>query len=158
MRWNSIQNKEKKIGEILLFLFLFFTSYFVFCQKKSEKEQLFSEINAVYNEGIFNGFAVAIVNDKGTLYEKGFGFADKQLQKKYTEKTIQNIASVSKIIVGIALLKAQELGKLNIDDPIEKYLSFKVVNPKFPDEQITIRQLATHTSSITDNDFYLSKN
>src|SRR5690606_25689095 len=60
--------------------------------------------------------------------------------------------------VGIALLKAQELGKLNLDDPVMKYLPFNVSNPDFPEEQITIRQLATHTSSITDNEFYLSKN
>jgi CubicO group peptidase (beta-lactamase class C family) len=48
------------------------------------------------------------------------------------------------------LLKAQELGKLNLDDPINKYLSFKVVNPYYPEEPITIRQLATHTSTIKD--------
>jgi CubicO group peptidase (beta-lactamase class C family) len=60
--------------------------------------------------------------------------------------------------VGIALLKAQELGKLNLDDPIQKYLPFKVVNPNFSQIPITIRHLATHTSSILDNEFYLSKN
>jgi len=56
------------------------------------------------------------------------------------------------------LLKAQELGKLKLDDPINKYLPFKVVNPNFPNIEITIRHLATHTSSIVDNNFYLSKN
>ena len=55
------------------------------------------------------------------------------------EVTIQNVASVSKTIVGIALLKAQELGKLKLDEPINKYLPFKVFNPKFPNENITIR-------------------
>ncbi|AZB08022.1 class A beta-lactamase-related serine hydrolase [Chryseobacterium sp. G0162] len=116
------------------------------------------EINKIYQQGNFNGFSVAIVNDQSTLYQKGFGFSDIKEKKPYTLNTIQNIASVSKTLVGIALLKAQELGKLKLDDPIQKYLPFKTVNPNFPQKTITIRQLATHTSSILDNEFYLSKN
>lgn len=115
-------------------------------------------INKIYQQGNFNGFSVSIVNDESTLYQKGFGFSDVKEKKPYTENTIQNIASVSKTLVGIALLKAQEMGKLNLDDPIQKYLPFKMVNPQFPESPITIRQLATHTSSILDNEFYLSKN
>lgn len=120
-------------------------------------DSLTNEINAISNNGVFNGFAVSIVNDKGTVYQKGFGFSDIKNQTQYTDSTLQNIASISKTFVGLALLKAQELGKLKLDDPIHKYLPFKVINPNFPDEDITIRQLATHTSSIIDNDFYLTK-
>ncbi|SIT24476.1 CubicO group peptidase, beta-lactamase class C family [Chryseobacterium ureilyticum] len=121
-------------------------------------DSLHAEINTIFQQGDFNGFSVSVVNDQTTLYQKGFGFSDIKERKPYTENTIQNIASVSKTFVGIALLKAQELGKLNLDDPIQKYLPFKIANPLFPQTQITIRQLATHTSSILDNEFYLSKN
>ncbi|SDI20787.1 serine hydrolase domain-containing protein [Chryseobacterium jejuense] len=121
-------------------------------------DSLDTEINTICQQGSFNGFSVSIVNDQTTLYQKGFGFSDAAAGKPYTVKTIQNIASVSKTFVGIALLKAQELGKLNLDDPVQKYVPFKVVNPQFPQVPITIRQLATHTSSILDNEFYLSKN
>ncbi len=124
----------------------------------SVSDSLTEEINQIYQKGIFNGFGVSIVNENGTLYQKGFGFSDVSTKKAYTENTIQNIASVSKTFVGIALLKAQELGKLQLDDPIEKYLPFKVINPNFPDAKITIRQLANHTSSIVDNEYYLTKN
>lgn len=116
------------------------------------------EINKIYQQGNFNGFAVSIVSGESTLYQKGFGYSDVKEKKPYTVNTIQNIASISKTLVGISLLKAQELGKLNLDDPIQKYLPFKIVNPNFPQKPITIRQLATHTSSILDNEFYLSKN
>lgn len=106
----------------------------------------------------FNGFAVSIVDDKGTLYQTGLGFSDVDSKKAYTEHTIQNIASISKVFVGIALLKAQESGELHLDDPIEKHLPFRIVHPDFPQTKITIRHLATHTSSIVDNEYYLSKN
>lgn len=126
--------------------------------KHSISDSLHAEINKIYQQGLFNGFAVSVVDDTSTLYQEGFGFSEVKESKPYTENTIQNIASVSKIFVGIALLKAQELGKLNLDDPIQKYLPFKIVNPNFPQVPITIRQLATHTSSVTDNEFYLSGN
>ncbi|TGN30001.1 serine hydrolase domain-containing protein [Empedobacter tilapiae] len=127
-------------------------------QLNENKNSLTKEINKIYQENVFNGFAVSIVDEKGTLYQQGYGFADISTKKEYTNNTIQNIASVSKTLVGVALQKAQELGKINLDDPIEKYLDFNVSNPNFPNEKITIRQLSNHTSSIVDNEFYLSKN
>jgi CubicO group peptidase (beta-lactamase class C family) len=46
------------------------------------------------------------------------------------------------------------MGKLNLDDPINNYLPYQVKNPNHPNVSITIRHLATHTSSIMDTDFY----
>ena len=120
----------------------------------SISNKLTENLEQIYSQGYITGFSVAIVNQNGTLFEKGLGYADRQANRKYTENTIQNIASISKTFIGIALLKARELGKLNLDDPVNKYLPFKVVNPYFPDIPITIRQLATHTSSIKDPSQY----
>ena len=127
----------------------------MYCQTNdSILRKLTEELENICSREYINGFSVAIVNQDGTLYEKGFGYSDIKASKKYTNNTIQNIASISKTFIGIALLKAQELGKLNLDDPINKHLSFNVNNPYFPNEQITIRQLATHTSSIKDPSRY----
>lgn len=148
----------------LKIILILLSALFYSCEKTktsdndATSDSLTVAIDSIAKQGHFNGFSVAIVNEKGTLYQKGFGFSDITSKKPYTENTIQNIASVSKTLVGIAVLKAQETGKLKLDDDINKYLPFKVVNPNFPDEKITIRQLATHTSSIIDNDFYLTKN
>lgn len=150
--------------KIILFLLLF---YFCACNTNNNSsnsiqtliaDSLTSELNEVYRQGQFNGFAVAIVNENGTLYQNGIGYADLAAKKQYTATTIQNIGSISKTFVGIALLKAQELGKLNLDSPINKYLPFLVHNPFYPSSAITIRNLATHTSTITDNKFYLTRN
>jgi CubicO group peptidase (beta-lactamase class C family) len=91
------------------------------------------------------------------LYQNGFGFADVENDIAYTAHTIQNIASVSKTLIGVALLKAQEMGKLNMNDPIDQYLPFKVINPYHQEATITIEHLATHTSSIQDGDLYGAK-
>lgn len=121
-------------------------------------DSLTAELEAVRRHGHCNGFGVAIVTQQGAVYQRGFGFADVAAQKAYDLHTVQPIASVSKTVVGLVLLKAQELGLLNLDDLVSKYVPFPVVNPVFPEVSITLRQLATHTSSICDNDFYLSKN
>ena len=94
--------------------------------KKVSNNQLFKdsltlEIEKLNSKNYFNGLGVAIVDSTGVLYEKGIGFADLKSNKPYTKNTIQPIASVSKTFIGIALLKAQEKGLLNLDDPINKY-------------------------------------
>jgi CubicO group peptidase (beta-lactamase class C family) len=52
-------------------------------------------------------------------------------------------------------MRAVEENKVSLDEDINTYLPFKVINPYFPNEIITIRNLATHTSSLADRDpFY----
>jgi len=141
-------------------LLIFLVCVTCFSQNKpvDATKLLDTELDALHRKGFFTGFSVAIVNANGTLYAKGFGSSDLALGKPYTAKTIQNIGSVSKTVVGIAVMKVVELGKLNLDDDINKYLPFAVSNPDFPNIPITIRQLANHTSSIVDTDVYLNHN
>tara|TARA_R110000765_G_scaffold17732_1_gene48094 strand:+ start:1236 stop:2441 length:1206 start_codon:yes stop_codon:yes gene_type:complete len=145
----------KKISQLILFTLFVGTTYAQTNDSISNK--LTNELNKIATDGSLVGFSVAIVNEEGTLYENGFGFADKKANIKYTEKALQNIGSISKTFIGVALLKAQELGKLHLDDDINDYLPFKVVHPKFKNTPITIRQLASHTSSIKDPAEYESK-
>ncbi|MCT2562503.1 serine hydrolase domain-containing protein [Chryseobacterium herbae] len=150
----------KNLYSLCLFLLIF-----TFCtaQKKPSQEllktqkELTEKLVEISKTTSFNGFGVALVNDREVLYQNGFGIAHVNPVQKYDEHTVQNIASVSKTLIGIAILKAQELGKLKLDDPINTYLPFKVINPKYPDIPITIRQLTTHTSSINDNNEYMTQ-
>lgn len=142
----------RKLIALILLNVLLYQSYGQ--TNDSITKKLTKELEQIYSQGHINGFSVAIVNQDRILFEKGLGYSNREGNKRYTENTIQNIASISKTFIGIALLKAQELGKLNLDDPINKYLPFKVINPNFSNTPITIRQLATHTSSIKDPSKY----
>jgi len=124
---------------------------------KTDRDSLAIKLAEIHKQGHINGFAVAIVNENEILYESGVGYSNVESKERYTENTIQNIGSVSKTFIGIALLKAQEMGKLSLDDPIHQYLPFQVYNPNFPEKEITIRHLATHTSTILDSDYYNRK-
>ena len=96
------------------------------------------------------GVGAAIIVNKKVVWTKGYGFADKERAVPFTPDTIMNIGSISKTFTGVALMRAVQEGKLSLDENINTYLPFKVTNPHFPNEPITLRQLATHTSGITD--------
>lgn len=100
------------------------------------------------------GFGVAIYNKEKVLYMDGFGLSDKENKTPYTINTVQKIASISKLFLGVSLMKAQELNLLNLDDPINKYLPFPLVNKRISTSNITIRQLAAHTSGLKKNQKY----
>lgn len=122
------------------------------------KDSLITQLSELQTQGYFNGVGVAIADSSGTLLSRGFGFHDVQAKTAYTPQTVQTIGSVSKTFIGLALLKAQELGKLNLDDDASAYLPFALRNPNHPHDKITIRHIATHTSGINDTDAYLQHN
>ncbi len=96
------------------------------------------------------GLGAAIIVNKEVVWLKGYGYADKENGKLFTPNTIMNIGSISKTFTGVALMKAVEEKKLSLDDDINKYLPFKVVNPYLPEAKITLKHLAVHTSGIAD--------
>jgi len=96
------------------------------------------------------GFVISIFDDSETIFQKGFGFSDVANKKKYNPASIQMIASITKSVTGMAGMKAMEMGFFELDDAINEYLPFKITNPNFPEDEITIRHLLTHTSSLDD--------
>ncbi len=138
---------------------LFLTVSIVSAQKAQFKgaTELDTELSKISAVGLINGFGVAVVSKDSLLFAKGYGYDDAENGGAYDANTLQNIGSVSKTLLGIALLKAQEMGKLNLDDPINKYLDFEVISPYHPDAPIRIWHLATHTSTIQDTDLYDQK-
>lgn len=151
----SIKKKLKRIVLGLIVLLFIGVSIILYLTKdeiNATHETVQGHLESFYNSERMGGFAVAVFSKDSILYSKGFGFADIESNIPYTTKTQQYLASVSKISIGISLLKAQELGLLKISDPINLHLPFEVNNPHFPDTPITIEHLATHTSSLDYNE------
>ncbi|MEH3112483.1 serine hydrolase domain-containing protein [Pedobacter terrae] len=101
-------------------------------------------------ENGFVGLGAAIIIDKKVAWKKAYGFSDRQTGAAFITSTLMNIASVSKTVTGACLMKAVEQGKLSLDENINHYLPFKIHNPYFPKAKVTLRNLATHTSGLTD--------
>lgn len=100
------------------------------------------------------GLGAAIIVDKKIVWSNAYGFADLENEKPFLTSTIMNIGSVAKNFTGVCLMKAVEEKKLSLDEDINRYLPFKVINPYYPQAKITLRNLATHSSSLTDRHPY----
>ena len=119
---------------------------------QNHADSLTVRLSKIVEDSPLVGIGVAIVSKDSLLYKNGFGYANLAHHIPYTDHTLQNIGSISKTLISLALLKCVEHGQLQLDDPINTYLPFKVFNPYFPNTPITIRMLATHTSSLTDGE------
>ena len=96
------------------------------------------------------GLAGAIIVDGKVAWMKGYGFADVARAVPFTPDSTMNIGSISKTVTGVAMMQLVEEGKLSLDADVDTWLPFDLANPHFPDAPITLRQLATHTSGISD--------
>lgn len=85
-----------------------------------------------------------VIFDKDSVIHKfQFGYADIKKQKETTENTTYNAFSITKTFTALSILQLAEKEKLDIEQPVKKYL------PEFPySSEITIRQLMTHSSGI----------
>lgn len=123
--------------------------------KATHKTSIDSFIESKMSEKGIVGIGASIIIDKKVVWTNGYGYADKENKTSFTPSTVMNIASISKTFTGVCIMKAVEEGKVSLDEDINNYLPFKVINPNFPSEKITLRHLATHTSGLTDrNPFY----
>lgn len=100
------------------------------------------------------GFAMGIVKNKSLIWSKGYGLSNIEKQIPMNMDAVMNIGSVSKTFTTLAAMQLWEQGRLDLDADVNKYLDFKVRNPKYPDKPITVFQLMTHTSSIKDGIAY----
>jgi N-acyl-D-amino-acid deacylase len=91
------------------------------------------------------GASVAIAKDGKLAYARGFGWADVEAREPVRPNTLFRIASVSKPITSVAIMRLVEQGKLRLDDRAFDLLDFQP--PENGDqriEEITIDQLLEH--------------
>ena len=103
--------------------------------------------------------SVLAVRDGKVVYHNQFGhrYIDEKNpanSKPANEATLYRMASISKLVTTLGVMKMVEDGKLALDTDISSYLGYKVRNPNFPDDAITLRMLLTHTSSLRDDGGY----
>ena len=85
----------------------------------------------------------AIFNKDSIIHSFQIGFSDIKNQQKTAKSTTYNANSVTKTFTALSILQLAEQKKLDIEQPVKKYL------PEFPySSEITIRQLMTHSAGI----------
>ena len=80
------------------------------------------------------------------------GEADRATHRMVTADDPVRIASVSKLVTALGVLRLVDAGKLSLDRDVSHYLGYRFRNPTFPDKVITLRLLLSHQSSLLDGD------
>ncbi|WP_373709850.1 serine hydrolase domain-containing protein [Kaistella sp.] len=111
-----------------------------------QKKLLAQQIDSVFSQYDFNGSVSVLKNDE-VLYQKESGFESFKQKKKLDSSSVFAIASVSKQFTAVLILLQEDLGKLNTEDQVSKYLSDFQNNQL---KSITIKELLNHTSGISD--------
>ncbi|RYF88246.1 MAG: class A beta-lactamase-related serine hydrolase [Chitinophagaceae bacterium] len=114
------------------------------------RQQLISNyFSTLTSTGRFNGGV--LVAEKGKiLYENQFGYADLSTKQPISFSSRFSLASVSKTIVATAILQLSQQGRLQVNEPVQKYL------PAFPYPGICIRHLLSHTSGLPPYNTYFA--
>lgn len=94
--------------------------------------------------------AVVIVSQNGkVLYDKASGLADREGNRPMQKDTVFRLASMTKPLVSVAILRLVDQNRLKLDDPVTKWLpDFKPRTADGTVPTITLRHLLTHTSGL----------
>ena len=97
---------------------------------------------------------VVAARDGKIVYQYCYGYFNKKDGIEVTPDNYYRIASVSKLVTATAVMKLVEQGLLDLDTDISEYLGYKVQNPYYPDDPLTLRMIMSHTTSLKSNGGY----
>lgn len=128
-----------KTGFIMLFISIL--------QIKSKSQSIAELLDGYYAYNRFWGSALVVQNDK-VVFQKSYGYADKDNKIKNDANTLFDLGSVTKTMTAVAILTLHDEGKLSVYDRVDKYIP-GFINDNT--EKIKIINLLNHTSGMAAN-------
>ena len=80
------------------------------------------------------------------------GEADRATHRTVTADDPVRIASISKLVTALGVMRLVDVGQLDLDRDVSDYLGYPLRNPAFPTKVITLRLLLSHQSSLLDGE------
>ncbi|MDR2205516.1 MAG: beta-lactamase family protein [Flavobacteriaceae bacterium] len=116
----------------------------------SIKNFLGNYYKTIWESGNLSG-GIIVAKGDNILLEKYRGFAQENSSEPIDENTPLHIASISKTLTAMAILKLAETKKLKLSDPITKFF------PKFPYPNIQIKHLLNQRSGLPKYEHFIEK-
>jgi CubicO group peptidase (beta-lactamase class C family) len=114
---------------------------------KAEIYRLDTLFTKLYKADAFNG-NVLIAKGKNIIYQKSFGYGIKEKNVLLNDSSIFQLASVSKVITGVATLLLYEQGKLKLETRVSDILA------DFPYKDVTVKHLLSHRSGLPNYTYF----
>ena len=115
------------------------------------------ELSALVSQGSAPWAQVSAValRDGEVVYSGHFGRrfihpSDRAQDLPVNGRTLFRVASISKLVVSVAVMRLVDQGRLNLDADVSEVLGWPLRHPQFPKEPISLRLLMTHRSGLTD--------
>lgn len=126
-------------------------SVFLFrCTRPADLPDLDAYLKFKLERDHIPGMAVAVVSGDRMVWARGYGLANLDRQTPVTPSTVFGTASITKSLTAAAIFQLEEAGLLNPEDPVNDYLPFKVQSSWHPEAVLTIEQVLSHTSGISN--------
>jgi CubicO group peptidase (beta-lactamase class C family) len=106
-----------------------------------------TQIEALMNPAKVESLALSIIDGTEVVYEKGYG------EQNETD-IVYYINQISGCIATTALLQLMDDGLFDINDPVNDYLPWSLVNPNYPSDDITIYDILAWKAGLTNSSFY----
>jgi len=101
-----------------------------------------------------------LVEDSNGVWVGSAGMADIKNNIAYTPCHISKGGSITKIFMGVLFFKLQEEGKINMEEPVSKYIDNDILSKLKYTGEMKVKNLLNHTTGIfdviTSSDFYLA--
>ena len=139
----------------LITLLILLTPIFLCAQKESKiTEQILAEIDlkipVLLNDFSIPGAAIAIIENGEIVLQKTYGFANIEKETKIDMQTGFNVGSISKTVAAWGVMKLVQEGKIDLDSPVEKYLTrWHLPKSEFDSDEVTVRRLLSHTAGLS---------
>jgi CubicO group peptidase (beta-lactamase class C family) len=111
------------------------------------KNQVDSVMDPLFTNGTYVGAVVILVDQNGSAIYP-YGIADRKSTIRPDQKTLFGTGSISKTFTGLLLADAQIRGTLDLKAPISQYVPPGVQIPSYENKEITLEDIATHTSGL----------
>lgn len=83
------------------------------------------------------------------------GLANKETGRRVEANDPVRIASISKLIMGLAALRLADEGKLDLDRDVSDYLGWTLRSPHYPAAKVTLTDLLSHRAGLSDRAGYI---
>jgi CubicO group peptidase (beta-lactamase class C family) len=94
------------------------------------------------------GTTVGIARNGNLIYDKGFGYRRIRDEQPINPDTVFGIGSITKSMTCVAIMQLQESGKLQVHDPVVKYLPEFRMKGDDRSQNMTIHHFMTHSAGI----------
>jgi CubicO group peptidase (beta-lactamase class C family) len=133
-------------------LFLLLPLLLAACAAPADIHPPFAATQAV---PVHTSYAWARFDSRRITAAEASGLADKASGRMLTVDDPVRVASISKVVVALGVMRLVEQGRIDLDRDVSDYLGWRLRNPAFPDTKITLRLLLSHRSSLRDEVNYV---